>query len=126
MSNIVNNISMSINTTTNITTGSIGLTGSTGIGGSVGSKGTTGYQGFQGSITDWKDDMMKKYHNRFIIKTEYDPMTFTPTNLITDTNTNKEYKFTPNSISNLVEETEKFIQSLIIILRDEKINTILL
>ena len=122
MSNIVNNISI-INTTTTIVTGSIGVTGSTGIGGSTGLTGSTGYQGFQ--ITDWKEDMMRKYP-RFTIKTEYDVMTFSPTSIIIDKTTNKEYKYKATNVTYIVDETEQFIQSLVIILRDEKINNILI
>ena len=123
MSNIVNNISI-INTTTSIgVCGSIGVTGSTGIGGSTGLTGSTGYQGFQ--ITDWKEDMMRKYP-RFTIKTEYDVMTFSPTSIIIDKTTNKEYKYKATNVTYIVDETEQFIQSLVIILRDQKINNILI
>ena len=94
-----------------------------GSGGVAGHQGTSGPGGFQ--ITDWREDIMNKYHNRFIIKTDYDTMSFTPTNIIIDTKTNKEYKFIPNSISNIVEETEQFIQRLIITIRDEKITKII-
>ncbi len=97
---------------------SINTCGSISIGGSIGTQGQAGY------LTDWKDDMMKKYPN-FTIKTEYDTFSFVPTNIITDNKTNKEYKFTPQSISNIVEETEKFIQTLITTIRDEKITNII-
>ena len=105
------------------THGSIGICGSIGLTGSVGMTGTQGIQGHT-SITDWKDDMMKKYP-RFIIKTEYDVMTFAPNNIITDTRTNKEYKFTPKSISNIANETDNYIQQLITTIRDEKLNNII-
>jgi hypothetical protein len=109
------------NTVTNTCSSIIGGQVSTTLGtcGSIGTQGQAGYQ-----IKDWKEDIMNKYHNRFIIKTDYDTMSFAPTNIITDTNTNKEYEFKPQSISNIVEETEQFIQSLIIIIRDEKLNDI--
>ena len=123
MSNIVNNISIINTTNTSIVTGSIGVTGSTGIGGSTGLTGSTGYQGFQ--ITDWKEDMMRKYP-RFTIKTEYDVMTFSPTSIIIDKTTNKEYKYKATNVTYIVDETEQFIQSLVIILRDQKINNILI
>jgi hypothetical protein len=98
---------------------SINTCGSISIGGSISTQGQAGY------LTDWKDDMMKKYPN-FTIKTEYDTFSFVPTNnIITDNKTNKEYKFTPNSISNIVEETEQFIQTLITTIRDEKITNII-
>jgi hypothetical protein len=97
--------------------------GSGGVAGITGHQGTSGPGGFQ--ITDWKDDMMKKYPRFNIQKTEYDTFSFVPINLITDTKTNKEYEFKPNSISNIVEETEQFIQSLITIIRDEKITQII-
>ena len=103
--------------------GPIGTCGSTGIGGPVGSKGISGQAGFQ--ITDWKDDLMKKYNNRFIIKVEYDVMTFAPTSVIIDTNTNKDYKFKPSNMSDMSNETDHFIQGLIILIRDNKINNIL-
>ena len=105
------------------TGGSIGTQGSIGIGGITGAQGTAGPAGFQ--ITDWKEDIQKKYHNRFIIKTDYDTMSFAPTNIITDNRTNKEYEFTPKSMSNIVEETDLFIQGLIIEIRDEKITDII-
>ena len=123
MSNIVNNISIINTTNTSIVTGSIGVTGSKGIGGSTGLTGSTGYQGFQ--ITDWKEDMMRKYP-RFTIKTEYDVMTFSPTSIIIDKTTNKEYKYKATNVTYIVDETEQFIQSLVIILRDQKINNILI
>ena len=130
MSNIVNNISIINTTNTSIVTGSIGVTGSTGIGGSTGLTGSTGYQtgstGYQGfQITDWKEDMMRKYP-RFTIKTEYDVMTFSPTSIIIDKTTNKEYKYKATNVTYIVDETEQFIQSLVIILRDQKINNILI
>lgn len=113
--------------------GSIGMTGSSGysnitigtsgVHGVVGSQGLSGQAGF--SITDWKDDLMKKYNNRFIIKTEYDEMTFAPTSIIIDTNTNKDYKFKPSDMSDMANETDHFIQGLIILIRDNKINNIL-
>ena len=103
--------------------GSIGICGSIGMTGSIGSNSTSGPAGFQ--ITDWKEELMKKYNNRFTIETDYDSMSFAPTNLITDTNTNKEYKFTPKSISNIVNETDLFIQALITIIRDEKLDNII-
>ncbi len=87
--------------------------------GSISTQGQAGYQ-----IKDWKEELMKKYNNRFTIETEYNSMSFAPTNIITDTKTNKEYEFKPQSMSNIVEETEKFIQELIIIIRDEKITNI--
>ena len=68
-----------------------------------GSRGQGGIKGHQGSssgsaggyqITDWKEDIMNKYHNRFTIKTEYDTvtMTFNPIPVVIDNNTNKLYK----------------------------------
>lgn len=101
--------------------GSIGVSGSFGVCGSIGATGTVGYQ----SIIDWKEEIMKKYNNRFIIKTDYDTMSFAPTNTITDTKTNKEYEFKPKNISNIVEETDLFIQALITIIRDEKLENII-
>jgi hypothetical protein len=103
--------------------GSIGTCGSIGI---TGLQGTTGPRGYQ--ITDWKEDMMKKYP-RFTIKTEYDPMTmFTPSTLqIIDNNTGEEYKFMSIilDILQLVEETDLFIKQLIVTIREDKINTII-
>lgn len=105
-----------------------GIKGSIGTQGTIGPQGTTGTQRIQG-ITDWKDDMMKKYNNRFTIKTEYDEMTFYPITIIIDTNTNQEYKFKqsrhPNSLSYIMNETDNFIKELIITDRDIKINTVL-
>ena len=95
--------------------------GSGGHGGSTGQQGTSGPGGY---ITDWKEDMMKKYP-RFIIKTEYDDMTFAPTNKIIDKRTNKEYKLTLTSISDIMNETDLFIKQLIVTIRDKKINDII-
>jgi len=111
-----------------ITQGSIGSIGSVGSPGIKIHGSSTGYQGTSGPggwITDWREDIMNKYHNRFIIKTDYDTMSFTPTNIIIDTKTNKEYKFIPNSMSNIVNETDLFIQTLITTIRDEKITNII-
>ena len=95
---------------------------------STGITGTTGLQGSSGPggwITDWKEDMMKKYP-RFTIKTEYDDKTFSPTNnIIIDNRTNEEYKFKPQFTSDIMNETDLFIQKLIITIRDEKITTII-
>jgi len=92
-----------------------------GSGGVAGHQGTAGPGGW---ITDWKEDMMKKYP-RFTIKTEYDDKTFSPTNIIIDNRTNEEYKFKPQFTSDIMNETEQFIQGLIITIRDEKITTII-
>ena len=76
-------------------------------------------------ITDWKDELMKKYP-RFTITTEYeDRMTFAPTNIIIDNNTNKEYKFKPKSIFDIMNETDNYIKQLIISIRDHKITNII-
>ena len=94
---------------------------------SGGQAGTTGHQGTsgpQGYMTDWEEDMMKKYP-RFTIKTEYDAMTFSPTNIIIDNRTNEEYKFKPQFTSNIMNETDQFIQGLIITIREDKINNII-
>ena len=109
------------NTVTSTCSSIIGGQVSTTLGtcGSIGTQGQAGYQ-----IADWKEDIMKKYNNRFTIETEYDAMSFAPTNIITDTNTNKEYKFKPKSISNIVNELDLFIQELITIIRDEKLTHI--
>ena len=112
---------MSNNTSIIGTCGSIGTQGLIGTCGSIGTTGSVGYQGY---MTDWKEDMMKKYP-RFNIKTDYDTMSFAPTNIITDTRTNKEYEFKPNNISDIMNETDKFIQGLIIEIRDEKLNTLI-
>lgn len=110
-------------------TGSIGACGSIGIGSSIGIGGITGHQGLRGQagyqITDWKEDIQNKYQNRFTIKTEYDVMTFAPTNIIIDNNTNEEYKFKPSNMSDIMNETDRYIQQLIIEIREGKINDII-
>ena len=75
-------------------------------------------------ITDWKEELMKKYP-RFTIKTEYNSKTMAPNNIVIDNNTNIEYKFKAQSIYDIMNETEQFIQQLIISIRDQKINKIL-
>jgi hypothetical protein len=97
-------------------------TGSGGQAGITGYQGTSGPGGFQ--ITDWKEELMKKYP-RFNIKTEYDDMTFAPTSIIIDKRTGKEYKLKPSNISDIMNETDRYIQGLIITIRDEKINTLI-
>jgi hypothetical protein len=112
----------------NIVTGSqnsIGTCGSIGFGGTIGANGTGGPGSGAYQITDWKEEMQKKYHNRFIIKTDYDAMTFAPTNIIIDNTTNREYIFIPKNMSNIVKETDKFIQTLIVMIRDEKLDNII-
>jgi hypothetical protein len=70
----------------------------------------------------WKDQLMRKYPN-FTIKSEYDDIIFTSVHVVIDNNTKKVYKV-PHNIVNIMDETEQFIQRLIITIRDEKINTI--
>ena len=101
---------------------SIGTCGSQGLYGAIGHKGVQGQAGY---MTDWKQIIMDKYNNRFIIKTEYDDtMTFAPTNIIIDNNTKEEYKFKPKS-SDIMNETDNYIQQLIISIRDHKITNII-
>jgi hypothetical protein len=107
------------NTATSTCSSIIGGQGPIGTCGSIGTQGQAGYQ-----IIDWKENIQKKYNNRFIIQTDYDTMSFAPTNIITDTRTNKEYEFKPSNISDIMNETDRFIQGLIIEIRDEKINDI--
>ena len=92
--------------------------------GSTGHQGTSGPGGYQ--ITDWKDELMKKYP-QFTIKIEYEPMNnyIDPIHVIIDKITNEEYKFKPSNMSNIMNETEQFIQQLIVTIRDEKITTII-
>ena len=130
MSNTITPIIGGINNISIGTCGSIGAQGSIGTCGSIGIGSTVGITGLQGTagprgyqITDWKEDMMKKYP-RFTIKTDYDTMSFAPTNIIIDNNTGQEYKFKPQFTSDIMNETDQFIQALITIIRDEKINDI--
>ena len=98
------------------------LTGSRGQAGITGHQGTSGPGGYQ--ITDWKEDLQKKYP-RFTITTEYDAMSFAPTSIIIDNNTKEEYKLKPSNISDIMNETDRYIQQLIITIRDKKINDII-
>lgn len=104
-------------------------TGSGGQAGITGYQGTSGPGGFQ--ITDWKEDLQKKYP-RFTIT--YDDMSFAPISIIIDKRTGKEYKLTPSNISDIIlklnpnltmNETDRYIQGLIITIREDKINTII-
>ena len=99
--------------------------GSTGQAGITGHQGTSGPGAFQ--ITDWKDELMRKYP-QFTIKIEYEPMLnyIDPIHVVTDNKTNKQYKIkhTTNQ-SNIMNETEQFIQELIITIRDEKITQVI-
>lgn len=93
--------------------------------GPAGMSGNIGTPGVPGVITDWKDDLMKKYHMRFVIKSEYDAMTFAPLFTIIDTNNFNEYKLKPKNMSNSHIEVDEYIQKLIIDIREEKITNIL-
>lgn len=93
--------------------------------GPVGMSGHTGISGVPGVMTDWKDELMKKYHMRFVIKSEYDAMTFAPSFTIIDTNNFNEYKLKPKSMSDSNIEVDEYIQKLIIDIREEKITNIL-
>jgi predicted flavoprotein YhiN len=99
--------------------------GSTGQAGITGHQGTSGPGAFQ--ITDWKEELMRKYP-QFTIKIEYEPMLnyIDPIHVVTDNRTNKQYKIkhTTNQ-SNIMNETEQFIQELIITIRDEKITQVI-
>jgi hypothetical protein len=92
--------------------------------GSIGTCGSINTQGQAGYLIDWKEDLMKKYPN-FTIKTEYDDMTFAPIITVIDNNTNKEYKLKQQFTHTQPEETDLFIQELIITIRDEKLNTLI-
>lgn len=93
--------------------------------GPAGMAGHTGISGVPGVMTDWKDELMKKYHMRFSIKSEYDAMTFAPSFTIIDTNNFNEYKLKPKSMSDSHIEVDEYIQKLIIDIREEKITNIL-
>ena len=95
-------------------------------GGSTGHGGTSGPGAFQ--ITDWKEELMRKY-TQFTIKIEYEPTLLKYIDqipVVTDNRTNKQYKIkhTTNQ-SNIMNETEQFIQELIITIRDEKITQVI-
>jgi hypothetical protein len=101
-----------------------------------GSGGQGGIKGHQGSssgsaggfqITDWKEELMRKYP-QFTIKIEYEPMLnyIDPIHIIIDNRTNKQYKIKhTNNQSNIMNETKQFIQELIIKIRDEKITQVI-
>lgn len=89
---------------------------------------STGYNnisGVPGVMTDWKDDVMKKYHMRFTIKSEYDVISFTPLFTIIDTNNFNEYKIKPKGIPGIHIEVDEYIQKIIVDTREEKITEIL-
>ena len=91
----------------------------------AGMAGHTGISGVPGVMTDWKDELMKKFHMRFSIKSEYDAMTFAPSFTIIDTNNFNEYKLKPKIMSDSHIEVDEYIQKLIIDIREEKITNIL-
>lgn len=103
----------------------IATCGSQGLYGTIGVTGMQGTSGPAGYITDYKQIIMDKYNNRFIIKTDYDTISFTPTNIIIDNNTGEEYKFQPSNMYDIMNETDQFIQELIISIREEKITNII-
>ena len=127
MNNTYNSVIInSYNNASISTQGSISMTGSTGYQGNIGSTGLQSTAGPGGYMTDWKDEIMKKYP-RFTIRTEYDVMTFAPINIIIDNNTEVEYNL--NHIRQAsgfnVNEAEQFIQQLIVTIREDKINNII-
>lgn len=127
MNNTYNSVIInSYNNTSISTQGSISMTGSTGYQGNIGKTGLQSTAGPGGYMTDWKDEIMKKYP-RFTIRTEYDVMTFAPINIIIDNNTGVEYKLKPisSNMINVTKETEQFIQQLIVTIREDKINNII-
>jgi hypothetical protein len=106
--------------------GSLGTCGTSGIHGTIGITGHQGTSGPGGFMTDWKVELMKKYP-RFTIMTDYSING--PSNIIIDNNTGLEYKLTstsnsPLSLSNIIDETEQFIQQLIIDIRHNKITSL--
>lgn len=96
-----------------------GVSGSSGQG-TTGVSGTTGL----GVVGFGIEEIVKKY-NRFTIKIEYDEMTFAPICQIIDNITGEKYTFKPNSITDMSDEIEKFIQKLITDIRQDKINDII-
>ncbi len=101
--------------------------------GSRGQGGSSGPGSFQiPQSQDWKEMVENKYNNRFTITNEYDSTDLSTKCIIIDTNSNKQYKFTssPNLLtytymSNIMNETDQFIQGLIIKIRDEKISQVI-
>ena len=91
--------------------------------GSGGQQGTSGPGGY---MTDWKEDIQKKYP-QFTIKIEYELMNnyIDPIHVIIDKITNEEYKLKHSNRSNWIYETEQLIQELIITIRDEKITQVI-
>lgn len=103
----------------------ISTCGSQGLYRVIGTTGMQGTAGPAGYITDWKEELQKKYP-RFTIKTEYDSKTMAPTIIINDTANNyQEYRINPKSVTNTPKETEQLIQEIIINIRQVKINNIL-
>jgi hypothetical protein len=101
--------------------------GSRGQGGSTSHQGSSSGSAGAFQITDWKDELMRKYP-QFTIKIEYEPMLnyIDPIHIIIDNRTNKQYKIKhTNNQSNIMNETEQFIQGLIIKIRDEKITQVI-
>ena len=94
-----------------------------GSSGYVGMSGVSGVAGI--NIEERIMKIMEKYNNRFTIKTQYDEMTFQPINEITDNTTGEKYTFKPNSITDMGDEIEKFMQKLVTDIRQDKINDII-
>ena len=120
----MNSIVAGYNNTVTGSQNSIGTCGRIGFGGTIGANGTGGPGSGAYQITDWKEELQNKYP-RFTITTEYDDMTFAPTSIIIDNNTGKEYKLKPSNISDIMNETDRYIQGLIVTIREDKINTII-
>ena len=108
-------------------TGSSGYIGTSGIHSVIGSTGNQGTAGPRGTRTlQMIEYIINKFNNRFLLNDyRIDNKTMMPLFTITDNFTLKEHHFNTISMINLPIDFESFLNNIIIIERDSKIDNIL-
>ena len=108
-------------------TGSSGYIGTSGVHSVIGSTGNQGTAGPRGTRTlQMIEYIIDKFNNRFILNNyKVDNKTFLPKFIITDNFTLKEHQFDTISMININKDFQSFINNIIIVERDTKINNLL-
>ena len=108
-------------------TGSSGYIGTSGIHSVIGSTGNQGTAGPRGTRTlQMIEYIIDKFNNRFILNDyKIDNKSFLPQLTIIDNFTLKEHQFNTISMINLPIDFESFLNNIIIVERDTKINNLL-
>lgn len=100
--------------------------GWTSIGGVIGLSGHSGHTGVAGfSIMDSVEESLKKWNNRFSLIESSCDSTLLPIVKIKDNQTLKEYIFEAKSMIGFTEDFKSFINNIIIVDRDDKIDTLM-